>query len=91
MVATMEHRLNGDGKVAQKRMIYGWSFCHKKDMRNGLFSKRAGRAYAFERMLRDTKKQNHLPQEMRRAWDVFRIDACSYFKRRAARVENNVG
>lgn len=29
---------------------YGWSFCHPKDMRNGLFSKRAGRAYAYERM-----------------------------------------
>lgn len=79
MVATLEHRVDQVGFVAQKRMIYGWSFCHKKDMRNGLFSKRAGRAYAFERMLRNSRKQNFLPAAMKKAWDLFRQDAWTYF------------
>lgn len=77
----------------------GWSFCHKKDMRLGMFSKRAGRAYAFERMLnkqrsdslRDGNGRIVPPREMQESYRCFRNDACKHLVERMENAKRKIG
>lgn len=61
------------------RAITGWSFCCKRDMKKGMYSKRAGRAYACERMLFPKATHNEVPREMARPYLKFIDDSYWYF------------